>query len=99
VYILDLLTPGSLPFRVSDGGGSVPRWRLDGQELFFLSPDDRTINAARSEHGDWKSASTEPLFNTPNEVIDYHLLPDSTFAVLQGSRSDEDELLHVVITR
>jgi Tol biopolymer transport system component len=34
------------PFPVSLGGGVQPRWRPDGQELFFLSPDNRLMAAS-----------------------------------------------------
>jgi predicted Ser/Thr protein kinase len=36
--------------RISHNGGNGPRWRRDGKELFFLSPD-RQIMAAAVEHG------------------------------------------------
>ncbi len=28
------------PFPAPAGGGGAPRWRRDGKELFFLSPDE-----------------------------------------------------------
>jgi hypothetical protein len=30
---------------VSSSGGVAPRWRRDGKELFFLTPDFRTVMA------------------------------------------------------
>ena len=38
VYIRPFRTAGG-PWRISTGGGSDPRWRDDGSELYYLSPD------------------------------------------------------------
>jgi Tol biopolymer transport system component len=32
--------------RISTGGGSQPRWRRDGQEIFFVSLDNRLMSSA-----------------------------------------------------
>jgi serine/threonine protein kinase len=42
VYIAPVEQPGERA-RVSIGGGTTPRWRRDGTELFYASPDGRTI--------------------------------------------------------
>jgi Tol biopolymer transport system component len=36
---LQAIPPGSLQKRVSINGGQSPRWKSDGKELFFVSPD------------------------------------------------------------
>jgi Tol biopolymer transport system component len=38
--------PASGQFLVSRGGGTQPRWRGDGRELFFLAPDGSVMAAA-----------------------------------------------------
>jgi hypothetical protein len=53
VYIASF--PGSASkSRVSPAGGSYPRWRRDGTELFYLTPppDAKLMAAALVEHGD-----------------------------------------------
>jgi hypothetical protein len=40
---------------VSKGGGVLPRWRNDGKELFYLTPD-RSVMAVE--------VSTDPVFQT-----------------------------------
>jgi Tol biopolymer transport system component len=40
---------GSGKWQVSAAGGDLPRWRADGKELFFLSPDNKMTSAEISE--------------------------------------------------
>ena len=42
VYVAPVKRPGERT-RVSDGGGTTPRWHRDGTELFYASPDGRAI--------------------------------------------------------
>jgi len=42
---------GGGKWQVSIGGGQWPRWRRDGKEIYFLSPDDRVMAAAISGEG------------------------------------------------
>jgi Tol biopolymer transport system component len=45
VYVKPYGRPGNAT-RISQGGGRWPRWRSDGQELVFLSPDEMLMSAA-----------------------------------------------------
>ena len=40
------ITPALPPRQVSVGGGTQPRWRADGTELYFLAPDGSLMAAA-----------------------------------------------------
>jgi Tol biopolymer transport system component len=42
VYVAPVEQPGDRT-RVSNGGGTTPRWRRDGTELFYAAPDGRAI--------------------------------------------------------
>ena len=42
VYVAPVEQPGDRT-RVSNGGGTTPRWRRDGTELFYASPDGRAL--------------------------------------------------------
>ena len=35
--------PGAGKSQISSGGGSQPRWRRDGKELFYVSPDGKIM--------------------------------------------------------
>src|SRR5262249_31359046 len=45
IYVQPFPGPGD-KWRVSNAGGTAPRWRADGQELFFLAPDGKLMAAA-----------------------------------------------------
>jgi serine/threonine protein kinase/Tol biopolymer transport system component len=59
--------------RVSTNGGVQPRWRRDGKELFYLSPD-RKLMAAPLAAGATLEAGT------PKALFDVHLLPTGSGA-------------------
>jgi DNA-binding winged helix-turn-helix (wHTH) protein/Tol biopolymer transport system component len=50
VYLQSFPKPGQKR-RVSAQGGGQPKWRRDGQELFYLGPDGRLMAAAIREEG------------------------------------------------
>lgn len=50
---------------ISTAGGSHPRWRADGGELFFMGPDRTLMSATVAVHGDRLDAGVPaPLFRT-----------------------------------
>ena len=51
VYVMPFPGPGT-KVPVSAGGGSVPRWRSDGREIFYLSADNQLMAAAVTVSGD-----------------------------------------------
>jgi Tol biopolymer transport system component/predicted Ser/Thr protein kinase len=68
---------------VSTRGGSHPIWRRDGQELFYLSPDDEVMAASLNAAGDSITVGeTTRLFRVPlNDVTrlfvpPYDVAPD-----------------------
>jgi dipeptidyl aminopeptidase/acylaminoacyl peptidase len=62
VYVTRFPTPGQA-WRVSADGGSQARWRRDGKELFYVSPDRQLMSAAVTLGADSvKVDRIEPLF-------------------------------------
>lgn len=60
--------PDGQRYQLSSQGGVQPRWRRDGQELYYLSPDG-TLMSVRVPGGDVRQASPpEPLFQTGLEA-------------------------------
>ena len=55
VYLAPIATPGAKVL-VSSAGGELARWRRDGQELFYITPDDRlmavTVRKGSSDVGE-----------------------------------------------
>jgi Tol biopolymer transport system component len=60
VYVTSIASAGS-PRQVSIGGGSYPRWRSDGRELYFIS--DFRMMAIDVKLG------PEPTFGAPHELF------------------------------
>jgi Tol biopolymer transport system component len=44
VYVSSFPTPGG-NWKISSSGGSEPRWRQDGKELFYLASDGKLMAA------------------------------------------------------
>jgi eukaryotic-like serine/threonine-protein kinase len=59
-----LETPGD-KWQVSTAGGSWPRWRSDGKEIFYLAPDKKLMSAMVNGSGSaFEVGAVRPLFDT-----------------------------------
>jgi len=76
--------------RVSVAGGTTPRWRGDGRELFYLSPDKSIVAVAVSGGDQPEFGAPTPLFKNPaivwkasgNIAASYDASPDGqTFVI------------------
>ena len=66
IYIQPFLKAGD-PWQVSTAGGSQPRWRPDGKELFYIAADARLMAvpvAAGVDAPDLQVGTAVPLFRT-----------------------------------
>lgn len=73
--------------RISKDGGTLPRWKRDGTELYFLAPGGKIMSAAM--HEGTSTATPRVLFQAP-EAVD--LEPDATgthFLVQLEQRTSE----------
>jgi Tol biopolymer transport system component len=53
---------------VSRGGGVQPRWRRNGKELFYISPDSKMMAVEVNTYPVFQAGSPQPLF--PTEMVD-----------------------------
>jgi hypothetical protein len=64
----------------AEAGGGLPRWRADGQELFYMTNSGRMMSVNVHPEGDeFKSDPPQPLFQTrpiPNTWNLYDAAPD-----------------------
>jgi len=63
VYVQPFSGPGARK-QVSADGGSVPRWRADGREIFYVAPDARLMSVRVDASSDFETSAPEPLFST-----------------------------------
>jgi eukaryotic-like serine/threonine-protein kinase len=54
---------------VSRGGGTAPRWRGNGNELFYLAPDGKMMGVQVTAGQEFRAATPTPLFQTPAGTI------------------------------
>jgi serine/threonine protein kinase len=68
--------------RVSTGGGTQPRWRHDGKELFYLAPDDQMMGAPVAPSSDGRSMES----GTPVGLFAARLALGGNASVAEGNR-------------
>jgi hypothetical protein len=66
---------GAGKFRISTGGGVQPRWRTDGKELFYLSPEGKLMAV---------EVKTAPTFDygVPKELFQTQVLRAGGFTLV-----------------
>jgi Tol biopolymer transport system component len=57
--------------RVSSGGGTMPRWRHDGKELFYLAPDKAVMSVPLGPGGRPQPGVATVLFRVDGVVRDF----------------------------
>jgi hypothetical protein len=62
IFVRPFKRPGAA-MRVSTDGGRLPRWRADGRELFFQTPDGRIMSAAVTPGATLRIETPRALFH------------------------------------
>jgi Tol biopolymer transport system component len=65
VYVQPFPEASGGKWMVSKGGGSQPRWRRDGKELFYVSADSRLTAVEVSLNPAFQHGSPKALFHAP----------------------------------
>jgi serine/threonine protein kinase len=55
-------------WKVSSSGGTEPRWRRDGKELFYLAPDGKLMAVEVKAAPTFEAGAATPLFQTRRRV-------------------------------
>jgi Tol biopolymer transport system component len=85
IYVQPFPGPGD-QFQVSTGGGTDPRWRPDGEELYFVSADGTLMAAAvRASDSTFDAESPAALFQT-RIVVGGNANISPQYAVAQDGR-------------
>ena len=82
VYVVPFPGPGG-KYQISTEGGQQPRWRRDGKELFFLSPDKKLMAVSVKAGATFEFREPVELFQTrarealsSEEAFTYDVSPD-----------------------
>jgi Tol biopolymer transport system component len=63
--------------RMSSGGGTMPRWRRDGRELYYLASDNAIMRVPLSTSGGpLKPGAAEVMFRVEGDLRDFDAAPD-----------------------
>jgi Tol biopolymer transport system component len=63
--------------RISSGGGTMPRWRRDGRELYYLASDNAIMRVPLSISGGRpQPGPAEALFRVEGDLRDFDIAPD-----------------------
>ncbi len=84
---------------VSQTGGTRPRWRFDGKEIFFLSPDNQLMAAEVDTEGPTAVIqSPRALFQTRanREGFAYDVFPDGERFIINSADGGEGEAITLV---
>jgi eukaryotic-like serine/threonine-protein kinase len=83
VYVQSFPNPGS-KLRISLGGGSHPRWRRDGRELFYIASDENLMAVPIKPGPTFEAGSPKTLFET--RLNDFHGTRNDYAATSDGQR-------------
>ncbi len=64
--------------RISTTGGSRPRWRRDGRELFYVAPGGLVMSVAVTPGPQLEMGVPTMLFRTASEILTYDVTPDGS---------------------
>jgi eukaryotic-like serine/threonine-protein kinase len=91
VYVMpfaEAAAPGAFPktpagkWQISTGGGTFPRWRRDGKELFYLSAENKLIAVAVNGQGSaFEVGAAHPLFEIRRRPARYRGISSGNYDV------------------
>jgi Tol biopolymer transport system component len=87
--------PGAGKFQVSSGGGTQPRWRRDGKELFYIAPDGKLMAVDVKTAPRFEAGIPHALFDSriwiPTSAIAfrYDVTPDGQRFLVNTARQGE----------
>lgn len=94
VYVRPAGTSSASPVRVSRDGGSLPRWRGDGRELYFLAPGGQVMSVPVAADG--TPGAPELLF-TVTSAVDFDPAPDGSRLLVQLAEQASEPVIHLLI--
>jgi Tol biopolymer transport system component len=101
IYVIPFPPSSSgVKWLVSRGGGVQPRWRRNGRELFYISPDSKMMSVEVNTQTVFQSGTPHALFQTEivntgirTGPVSWDLAPDGNrFLIITANSSDTSSL-------
>jgi Tol biopolymer transport system component len=96
--------PNGARWLVSRGGGVMPRWRRDGKELFYISPDWKMMAVDVTTSPSFESGTPHPLFDTHmvdtgirNGPMSWDISPDGKRFLIISDSYQETVSMNVIL--
>jgi len=70
---------------ISSGGGSKPRWRADGKELFYIANDGRVMAVTVRPGPNLNLGNPRPLFLPKMSLLGFDVSPDGSRFLISSS--------------
>jgi Tol biopolymer transport system component len=84
--------------RLSPAGGSRPRWRRDGKELYYVAPDGFVMAVPMALGPQLEAGLPVPLFRAEGQIENYDVTPDgSRFLVSTPVEKVRESPLRVIL--
>jgi serine/threonine protein kinase len=107
IYVQPFPAPagGGSKTQVSSGGGNQPRWRRDGKELFYLSPDGKLMAVNVTGGPIFKAGVPESLFQAlvvcgrreaVSDVLRWDVTPDGKRFLIDTAKAPSEPLTVVL---
>ena len=81
IYVRSFSKPDR-QYRISWGGGRLPRWSLDGKKLYYLTSDYKLMEVSVQRISSaLKTGTPRFLFSIPGEDSEYEILPGRKFLI------------------
>ena len=62
--------------RISEGGGIAPRWRRDGKELLYLTPNGAMMSIVIDATGEFRPSAAKRLFTVSSAIPEWGMTQD-----------------------
>ena len=98
VYLLNLTVRSVERIRISKDGGENPRWRGDGEELFYRSYAGVVMSVVPTASGDWSEVRSTELFRLSKDTADFAVTPDGqSFLIAEYTPGEFDTAFTIVL--
>jgi Tol biopolymer transport system component len=98
IYLMNLSAAGGERIRISPNGGTNPRWRADGRELFFLADGGSVMGVVPNAAGDWSEVRPQEVLHGSADTTSFAVMPDGqSFLLVERADGDDDAVFHVAL--